>query len=308
MPATLTITTATRTSCDVRVVTSFDDFATAEVVQLLLRASAIEDGEQPLKQAFSLALVFVSPSLRTRVGFTVAAGRLGGTAIDVSSQRWDEQMSGQESLEDTIRAVSGMVDLLVVRTTDRLERSSIEANARCPVISAGDALEHPTQALIDLHAIEAERGPIADLSVAVVGDLGMRAARSLIRCFDRWPPRELALVCPPTRVDDMVVGSGRDHRVSDRGFDELSGVDVVYMVGLPAQRHGDHLDAEARRAYQLDERRLGSLAPDALVLSPLPVIDEISPGARRDSRIRMFQQSDRGVSVRMAVLEHLLAS
>jgi aspartate carbamoyltransferase catalytic subunit len=56
----------------------------------------------------------------------------------------------------------------------------------------------------------------------------------------------------------------------------------------------------------VERKALAALPPDAVVLSPMPVIDEIATTARSDPRVRMFQQSDDALFVRMALIEALL--
>src|SRR5262249_40981020 len=60
------------------------------------------------------ALVFHKPSLRTRVSFTVGMHELGGDAVDLGVVEVSE--TGRESVEDVAHVLSGMVDLVVVRT------------------------------------------------------------------------------------------------------------------------------------------------------------------------------------------------
>ncbi len=54
-------------------------------------------------------------------------------------------------------------------------------------------------------------------------------------------------------------------------------------------------------------RRWPRCAPNAVVLSPMPVIDEIASTVRGDPRIRMLEQSDDALFVRMALIEALLS-
>jgi aspartate carbamoyltransferase catalytic subunit len=103
--------------------------------------------------------LFLRPSLRTRVGFVPATGRLGGTAIDVADRRWEPGMSAAESFGGTPRTVSGMVD--VVRAPVVLGRQLIGTVSVRPVTNGGGAAgRHRTQAIIDLFAIEKLAGSI----------------------------------------------------------------------------------------------------------------------------------------------------
>jgi aspartate carbamoyltransferase catalytic subunit len=290
----------------VRTVFSIEDLTDDDVQEVLDRARAAADGSmvQHRDRAPVVALVFLAPSLRTRLGFATAAVRIGGHATAVDGARVDDAMSAAESLHDTLRTASGMADLVVVRTDAALEphRGACEA----PTISGGDADEHPSQAMIDLFALERRGQAVGEQTLAVVGDLQMRSVRSLLRLLRRRPPRRLVLVAPSTRSADPDMLAPLAERVEHRQPGALEDVDVVYLAGLPARRGSDRIDAEGRAAFALGRVDLAGLPTDARVLSPLPLVDELAPDARDDPRVQVFQQSDDGVFVRAALLDLLL--
>jgi aspartate carbamoyltransferase catalytic subunit len=277
--------------------------------------AVLADADQLVRQGkskasgprFSLGLVFLESSLRTRLGFSEAAARLGGVAMDLSELRNSQTMSAAESLQDTLRVVSGMVDIVALRAPLPLAQSLAGVELKSALINAGDGgalAEHPSQALIDLFALR-KVGPIAGLRIGVCGDLQSRAARSLIKTLTRRMPRELRLMAPASR------GLGPDLAAAFSGQPVLpcldcTGLDAIVMAGLAPQRGNDLLDEDARASFILDEAHLGSLPAHAHILCPMPAIDEISPAARADTRLHMFQQSDESVAVRMALLKYML--
>lgn len=265
------------------------------------------DALPALTGPFTVGLLFLSSSLRTRVGFSVATVRLGGQPIEVSSTRWQTGMSEPEPFLDTLRVVSGMVDAVVVPVPFVLDRVAVSSWCVAPMVNAGDGVEHPTQALVDLLAIEEERGPVEGLHVGICGDLTGRSARSLLKLMARRTPRRLTLMAPPGRSDPSVLPEGplaERTVVLDRA--DFADLDVLYLAGL-AEGTGENRIGPTRRAeFALTRAGLARLPEGAVVLSPLPLIDEVSEGARGDPRIRWLAQSDRGVSVRMAVLRLLL--
>ena len=277
------------------------DLADDDVGRLLLRTREIaarSDWNPPTVQPL-VGTVFTTPSMRTRVGFEVAARRLGGSSVAITELRVDGAMSASESLGDALRVVAGMVDAVVVRCDDDLRALDL-TDLPAPLINGGDASQHPTQALIDLAAIEWFAGSVADVHVALVGDLRMRAATSLISLLQRRGVGRLSAIHPPGR-------GPVDAELERREPGAFAGIDAVIMIGLPPGRGESVLDDAGRATYALDERGLEALPEHAVVLSPMPVIDELSPAARQDPRLRMFEQSDLGVAVRTAVLEHVLA-
>jgi aspartate carbamoyltransferase catalytic subunit len=264
---------------------SIRDLSASRVRAILADARDFERASTASQRTFSLGLLFLSPSLRTRVGFASAAIRLGGSPVEVTELRSDPGMSAPESFADTLRVLSGMVDIVVVRTPFRQDRQQIERAVASSYVNGGDADEHPTQALVDLYAIERGDRPLAELRLGICGDLDSRSARSLISLLELLPPRELVLISP-----------GR------QGEADFAGLDVLYMAGLPRGTGARTLGWAERKAFALTPDRLKTLSPGARVLAPMPVVDEIDPAARADPRVRLFSQSDAGVYVRMAVL------
>jgi aspartate carbamoyltransferase catalytic subunit len=293
-----------------RVIVGVGDLGTEEIRHILSRATSLRAGAaSQLTRPPLVGLLFLEASLRTRVGFAAAAFRLGGQSIDIAERRGNA-VAPPESWADTLRVLSGNVDLVVARPGRPLDASQL-----CPLLvssflnggDAGRGGEHPSQALIDLYAIEQARGPVSDLTVAICGDLRMRAVRSLVRLFARFPPRRLVAISDPRLAD----ADGDGDRDSDNGDGtaehrapwDVDDVDVLYVAGIP---HGA-LDEPGRARLRVDRQALAALPPDAVVLSPMPVIDEIATTARSDPRVRMFQQSDDALFVRMALIEALLS-
>ena len=275
-----------------------DDLGTEEIRHILSRATGLRAGaSSELARPPLVGLLFLETSLRTRVGFAAAAARLGGQSIDIAERRGNAA-APPEGWADTLRVVSGNVDLIVARPGRPLDAAA----QLCPLLvssflnggDTGRRGEHPSQALIDLYAIEQARGPVSELTVAICGDLRMRAVRSLVRLLARFPPRRLVAISDPRLSDEI---GPAEHRAPW----DVGDVDVLYVAGIP---HGA-LDEPGRARLRVDREALAALPPDAVVLSPMPVIDEIATTARSDSRIGMFRQSDDALFVRMALIEVL---
>jgi aspartate carbamoyltransferase catalytic subunit len=283
------------------VVVGVDDLGTEEIRRILSRAADLRAGAAAeLRRPPLVGLLFLETSLRTRVGFAAAAARLGGQSIDVGERR-ASAVAMPESWTDTLRVVSGTVDLVVARLGRPVDGLPLKELLVGSFLNGGDAGpggEHPSQALIDMYAMEQARGPVSELTVAICGDPRMRSVRSLGRLFARFPPKRLLQISDPRLCD------GTEIAAEPRAPWDLDDVDVLYVAGIP---HGT-LDEPGRARLRVDRRALRTLPRDAVVLSPMPVIDEIASNARSDPRIGMFQQSDDAVFVRMALTEALLSA
>lgn len=249
-----------------------------------------------------MGTVFLEPSLRTRLGFEAAAARLGIPSVGIDSVR-SSGFSSSESITDTLRVIAGYVDLVVARVPLPLA-PVISESWPAVVINGGDGgahAEHPTQALIDLFAMHQLCGPIASLRVGLCGDTSMRSARSLLHLLSIVPPRSLRLLSPPSYdLGHLTSMLGVDYEVVHAM--DLRELDVLYVIGMPH----DSIPIPERERFIVDGEHLATLPEDAIILSPLPIIDEISPAARVDPRVRFFDQSDLGLAVRMAVLSETL--
>jgi aspartate carbamoyltransferase catalytic subunit len=273
-----------------------------EVIERLRSLAAQTNDASPLHVPLHLGLVFLEPSLRTRLGFATAAVRLGGTYVEVTERRWQPGMSEPESIHDVVRVVSGMTDVVVFRTPEPARDLVVESAV--PTINGGDgAGEHPTQAVIDLVAMERFCGPVERLHVGICGDLRMRAARSLVRLLGRTPPDHLTLIAPPGRDDlDRAIPESLARRVTRAAVLDPSTLDVLYLPGLPEGEGENLLVQEVRQRYAVTPSVLARLPATSVVLSPMPVIDEIASSVRRDPRVRLFETTDLSVAVRMELL------
>ena len=188
------------------------------------------------------------------------------------------------------------------------------AVAAVPVINACDGPgEHPTQALLDLYTIRHELGRIDGLRVALVGDLRFgRTARSLARLFCLTEGTELLFVSPPAVPMGQDVRLALDARgIAHRDEPDLAAilphVDVVYQTRIQRERFATAEEfAASRGVYVIDRAAMGRLSPDAIVLHPLPRVDEIASEVDVDPRAAYFRQAHNGVYVRMALLDMLL--
>ncbi|HET9394536.1 MAG TPA: hypothetical protein VFO36_00660, partial [Nitrospiraceae bacterium] len=63
---------------------------------------------------------------------------------------------------------------------------------------------------------------------------------------------------------------------------------------------------QARGVYVITAESLGVMAKHAVILHPLPRVDEITPDVDADPRAAYFRQAHGGVLVRMALLDQLL--
>ncbi len=227
-----------------------------------------------------LATVFYEPSTRTRLSFEAAMQRLGGGVLSVAEAKTASSVAKGETLPDTIRTIANYANAIVLRHPD-VGAAQIAADAASiPILNAGDgAGEHPTQALLDLYTIRAEKKTIDGLRVALVGDLkNGRTVHSLARALSLFKV-DFSLVAPaalsmPTEVSDYL--RARDFIVEETNdlARTLQKADVVYMTRVQKERFADQKQYEKmKNFFILTSDLVKSAKENLLVMHPLPRID-----------------------------------
>jgi len=291
------------------------DFNRGMLEELFSTARAMEDvveaGGNKLLDGKIMASLFYEESTRTRFSFESAMLRLGGSVISTENARQFSSVSKGETLEDTIRILNGYSDVIVMRHYESGSAQRAAAVSRVPIVNAGDGTgQHPTQALLDLYTIEKELGRIDDLTIAVVGDLANgRTVRSLCYLLGKYRNVRVYMVAPEVvRMREDIKEYLVRNDVSFREEQDLRAiapnVDVIYQTRIQKERFGDRSEdyQKARGVYIVDVEMMQLLRPDAIVMHPLPRVDEITTDVDRDPRAAYFRQAQNGLYIRMALL------
>lgn len=259
-----------------------------------------------------MASLFYEPSTRTRFSFESAMLRLGGKVITTERAHEFSSVMMGETLEDTIRVVGNYCDVIVLRhdTVGGAQRAA--AASSVPVINAGDGKggQHPTQALLDLYTIYKELGVIDGVKVAMVGNLlDGRTVHSLAYLLSKFERVKIFFVAPPElqMKQDIL-----DHLTSNDVWYSLESdlskvlpeVDVIYMTRIEPEKLASH--EKQTPPYYLDEVSIKRLSSNALILHPLPRLNEIATSIDSDPRAAYFRQTKNGVLIRMALLASVL--
>ena len=263
-----------------------------------------------------MATLFYEPSTRTRFSFEAAMHRLGGQVISTENAAEFSSVAKGETLEDTIRIMNGYVDVIVLRHSEVGAAKRAAAVSRVPIINAGDGVgQHPTQALLDLYTIHKEIGSIDGLKIAMVGDLAQgRTVRSLTYLLSKFKDIKMYFVAPPQlKMKEDILEHLRERGswfAEETTLDRvLPEVDVVYQTRVQKERFGDRTaDYESCRGiYILNQNSLRLMKSNAIIMHPLPRLEEIAMEVDQDRRAAYFRQAQNGLFVRMALLASLLS-
>jgi len=297
------------------------DLSEDEIWTILDTAEEMHDVQsRPIKKLPALrgrtvVNLFFEDSTRTRSSFELAAKWLSADAINVSAK--GSSVSKGESMKDTLQTLDAMgVDAIVMRHAGSGSVAQAAGWVRASMVNAGDGMhEHPTQALLDAHAVRRhlrahDLGDLQGKRIAITGDLlHSRVVRSNVLLWEKVGA-SVVLVGPPTLMPPGVEAWGVE---TTSAFDDvLPEVDVAMMLRVQRERmYGGYFPSEREYidAYGLTPRRLAMLKDGACIAHPGPLNRglEISSAAADAARSIILDQVSAGVAVRMSVLYHLLA-
>jgi len=261
-----------------------------------------------------MAAVFYEPSTRTRFSFESAMKKLGGEVITTESAAHFSSAIKGESLQDSIKIISGYADVIVLRHPKKGSAKLASHVSRIPIINAGDGIgEHPTQALLDIYTIKKELGHLDNISVAMVGDLlNGRTIHSLLILLSLYKNIKFFFVAPPQlalpqEYKEHIRRKKQDFIEVEDIHEVLDKIDVLYMTRVQKERFKSEYEYhKLKNAYILDNNTLNKLNKNAIIMHPLPRVTEISPEVDADKRAAYFRQAKNGLYIRMALLKMIL--
>ena len=269
-----------------------------------------EISERPIKKVPTLrgktvVLFFYEPSTRTRTSFDIAAKRLSADSLSLSAST--SSMVKGETLIDTGRNLEAMnPDVIVIRHTSAGAPHLLAKMLKSAVINAGDGMHaHPTQALLDLMTVRENKGHIAGLRIAIIGDIShSRVARSNSVGFTKMGA-DVVLAGPPTMIpkDVETLGVSVTYDVEEAICD----ADVIMMLRIQKERQQHFLfpsEREYSKIYGLTNAKLKTAKDDVLIMHPGPINRgvEIAYDVADGPHSIILEQVTNGVAVRMALL------
>ncbi|MBN1366777.1 MAG: aspartate carbamoyltransferase catalytic subunit [Dehalococcoidales bacterium] len=292
-----------------------------------------------------MASLFFESSTRTRLSFETAMHRLGGSvisAVDIGAT----SLAKGESIADMARVIGSYADIIVIRHPWEGAAKVVADYSGIPVINGGDGgHQHPTQTLCDLYTIRKERGSIAGMNIALWGDLKYgRTIHSLIFALAKFSANILFCPSPGLEVPEHVIQKliaeyggdiekmtpeqkaktdrfplnaiyttpNQPHQLAmmpgvDIELELKTGLDALYVTRPQKERFND-AEQQLKDKYPVVDKELlkDKSFRRAMVMHPLPRVDELAYELDSDPRSLYFKQAAQGVPVRMALVSLLL--
>ncbi|MCD6436471.1 MAG: aspartate carbamoyltransferase [Clostridiales bacterium] len=295
-----------------------NDLSNEEILKLIEVGKEIQVTPKKYSQFCNgkiLASLFFEPSTRTKFSFESAMYRLGGNVIGFADANTTSAKKG-ESLADTIRVINFYSDIIVMRHPKEGAPKLAAEYSNVPIINAGDGgHNHPTQTLTDLLTISKYKNTLENHTIAFVGDLKYgRTVHSLIKTLARFNSKKFILVSPdelnlPSFIIDYLKTNYPEIEIVEARYleDVIEQVDIIYMTRIQKERFFNEEDyIKLKNSFLLDKGKMKKAKKDAIVMHPLPRVNEISYDIDDDPRCVYFDQSNQGVFVRMALITKML--
>lgn len=303
---------------------SIDEFSNQSIEILFSEADHFKDQlTSPTKRqelahkhiGRQLCSLFYEPSTRTRLSFEKAAANFGIIPISTENAREFSSAAKGETIEDTIKVLNEYgFDIIVLRHHQTGAAQKAASVSITPIINAGDGKgEHPTQALLDAYTIYNQFNRLDNLNITIGGDLANgRTVRSLAKLLSMYPNNHIDFVSIPELqigedIKKHLKKNGTSFNETSKMHQPLKNADVIYWTRIQKERLKDP-SSLPKNGYEINKHILDIISPHAIIMHPLPRVDEILPEVDHDKRAMYFKQAGNGLFIRMALIDQLIES
>jgi ornithine carbamoyltransferase len=263
------------------------------------------DADAPLAGR-TLAMVFEKNSTRTRVSFDMAMRQLGGDAMFMAAGQM--QLGRGETVADTSRVLSRMVDAIVVRTDEHSKIEDMARFAEVPVINGLTDLSHPCQIVADLLTLIEHGKPLPGLNLAWLGD-GNNVLSSIIEAAGLMKFNVKA-GCPQGYEPDQAFvavarAAGSVIEIMQDATETVRDADVVVTdTWVSMGQEHVHNKLAAMAPYQVNERLMAVAKPDAKFLHCLPAHrgEEVTDAVLDGSQSLIWDEAENRIHAQKSIL------
>ncbi len=263
------------------------------------------DADAPLAGRV-LALVFEKNSTRTRVSFDMAMRQLGGSVLILEAG--SSQLGRGESIADTARVLSRMVDAIMLRTDDHAKIEEMARHATVPVINGLTDRSHPCQIVADLLTVIEHGKALPGLELAWFGD-GNNVLQSILEAAGlmKFNVRIATPAGYEPRAEfvDFARSGGAKVTLTQDSAEAAHGADVLVTDTWISMGQADAAEKRAAmQPYQVNAELMGLAKPDAIFLHCLPahVGEEVTEDVFESRQSIVFDEAENRIHAQKSVL------
>lgn len=263
------------------------------------------DADRPLDGRI-LAMIFEKSSTRTRTSFDIAMRQLGGDSLILDSGT--SQLGRGESIADTARVLSRMVDAIMIRTDDHAKAEELAHFADVPVINGLTDRSHPCQIVADLLTMIEKGKALPGLEVAWFGD-GNNVLHSILEAaaLMKFNVRVAtpAGYEPEGEFVDFARRSGSEVTLTQDAGAAAGGADVVITdTWVSMGQDHTHNKLAAMAPYQVNQSLMARAKDDAIFLHCLPahIDEEVSKTVFEGPQSVVFDEAENRIHAQKSIL------
>ena len=263
------------------------------------------DADAPLA-GHVLGMIFEKNSTRTRVSFDIGMRQLGGSALILDSGT--SQLGRGESIADTARVLSRMVDAIMIRTDDHAKAEELAHYAHVPVINGLTDRSHPCQIVADLLTVVEQGKALPGLELAWLGD-GNNVLHSVLEAAGLFKFNVRVGVPsgyePEAEFVEMARQGGAQVTLTHDAAEAARGADIIVTdtwVSM-GQDHA-HNKIAAMAPFQVNKQLMELAKCDARFLHCLPahVGDEVTEDVFESAQSVVFDEAENRIHAQKSVL------
>ena len=263
------------------------------------------DADQPLA-GHVLGMIFEKNSTRTRVSFDIAMRQLGGSSLILDAGT--SQLGRGESIADTARVLSRMVDAIMIRTDDHAKAQELAHHASVPVINGLTDRSHPCQIVADLLTMVEHGKALPGLEIAWLGD-GNNVLHSILEAAGLFKFNVRvgtpAGYEPESEFVELARSAGSKITLTNDAGEAARGADVI-VTDTWVSMGQDHAEAKlaAMAPFQVDADLMALAKENAKFLHCLPahVGEEVSEDVFEGSQSVVFDEAENRIHAQKAIL------
>ena len=255
-----------------------------------------------------IALIFQQPSTRTRVSFEVGIRQLGGETLLIAAT--DMQLGRGETIGDTARVLSRFVDAIMIRAKNHDDLMELARHASIPVINGLTNRSHPCQIMADILTLEEHAGPLAEQTIAWVGD-GNNVAASFVHAVALMGGKlRLASPASLTVNADALTFANRhnaDIMITTSAEEAVTGATCVVTDAWVSMHDGDATNRHnLLKPYQVNAKLMKKAKPQAVFMHCLPAHrgEEVTADVLDGPQSVVFDEAENRLHAQKAILMH----